>query len=89
MSNKQEPIIKDIGKRSKDYTKVTFYPDFERFGMQSFEKGILKLFKKRVYDIAGTTAKDLKVYLNENEIKIRTFIDYAKLFIGKIYFSLR
>ena len=95
MSKKYEPDIDDISpsKRLRDYTKVTFYPDFERFNMTSFEnEDIVKLFIKRVYDIAGTTPKDLKVYLNvtnnvtlngKTSLQIKTFIDYVKLYIGK------
>ena len=56
MKNKEEPIITDVSSKSKDYTKITFYPDFERFGMNKFEDDIIKLFIKRVYDIAGTTS---------------------------------
>eukprot|EP01083_Nonionella_stella_P291799 992676_1 len=37
MSNKSSPDITELtSKRAKDYTKVTFYPDFERFNMESF-----------------------------------------------------
>jgi len=66
MSKRCEADIESLtSKRMRDYTKITFYPDFQRFGMHSFEnEGILKLFVKRVYDIAGTTPKDLSVHLN-------------------------
>merc|ERR1712228_281992 len=94
MSKKYEPDISELSSsRIKDYTKVTFYPDFGRFGMESFEnEPIIKLFIKRVYDIAGTTPKGLNVYLsvtpsdkypyNGQQLKIKTFIDYTKLYIG-------
>ena len=57
------PIIKTC-KKKESYTKITFYPDFNKFGMLSLDADILALFKKRVYDIAGTTDKNLKVYYN-------------------------
>jgi len=93
MSDKGEPVIIDCSARAKDYTKITFFPDFPRFGMSSFaNEQILKMFIKRVYDIAGTTSSDLKVHLYvkgggvEREangpLPVRTFIDYAKLYIG-------
>ena len=42
-------------------TKITFKPDFEKFGMDGLDADMVALFKKRVYDIAGTSPKDLKV----------------------------
>eukprot|EP01084_Bolivina_argentea_P113088 201633_1 len=93
MSVKQEPTIDELSsKRISDYTKIKFYPDFARFGMESFaNEDILKLFIKRVYDVAGTTSKDLNVYLKipstqytgKTALKVKTFVDYTKLFIGK------
>ena len=38
MSSKGEPQITDTSSRARDYTAVTFYPDFKRFGMDSFKK---------------------------------------------------
>jgi DNA topoisomerase-2 len=76
MSEKTKPNITKT--KEKGYTKVTFEPDLEKFGMTELTEDILGLIKRRVYDIAGTHDK-LKVYLNDNEIKVNTFKKYIEL----------
>ena len=55
-----------------DFTKVTFAPDFRRFGMVGIDDDFEALVKRRVYDIAGTI-RGLKVYLNGCMIKLKDF----------------
>lgn len=64
----------------KDYTRVTFYPDFPRFGMTGLDKDIVALMKKRVMDASGSTNKKCKVYLNDNLIPIKEFKEYVNLY---------
>ena len=45
--------IDELPIKQKDFTKITFEPDLERFGMDSLDDDIVALKKKRVYDIAG------------------------------------
>lgn len=80
MLDKSEPTITPVDSTEKDYTKVTFYPDFAKFGMTGFDEDIVLLMKRRVYDVAGCTDKSLKCYLNKQEIPIRTFPDYVALY---------
>ncbi len=88
MYNIEKPIIKQLTeKESKDkepFTRITFKPDFERFGIKGLTKDIISLFKKRVYDISACTDKSVKVYLNNECIKVDTFKDYIKLFYDKL-----
>mmetsp|Transcript_42105 Transcript_42105/g.90431 ORF Transcript_42105/g.90431 Transcript_42105/m.90431 type:complete len:1220 (-) Transcript_42105:205-3864(-) len=65
----------------KDYTRITFYPDLQRFGMKNLEKDIVSLMKKRVYDAAGSTNKKCKVYLNDELIPVKEFKDYVDLYL--------
>ena len=54
MYKKSEPDIKKSS--SKDgYTKISFIPDYKRFGCKGLSEDMFLLFKKRTYDIAGTT----------------------------------
>ncbi len=54
MSQKDKPVITAVsGGKEADYTEVTFWPDFERFGMKRLDTDICLLFERRVYDIAG------------------------------------
>ncbi|CAK4647363.1 unnamed protein product [Aphanomyces euteiches] len=64
----------------KDFTCITFRPDFERFQMTGLDEDIVSLFKKRVYDIAGVTDKTLNVYLNEEKISVKSFSQYVALY---------
>ncbi|KAJ3381472.1 DNA topoisomerase 2 [Lobulomyces angularis] len=78
MSKKDEPILKKND--GKDFTKITFYPDLKRFNLKLMDEDFCSVLSKRVYDIAGTT-RGVKVYLNGKLIKIKSFLDYVKLYI--------
>ncbi|KKY22133.1 putative dna topoisomerase ii [Diplodia seriata] len=69
--------------KGDDYTMVSFKPDFEKFGMDGMDDDFEALAKRRVYDLAGT-CKGVKVYLNGERIKIRTFKDYMKMYTKAI-----
>ena len=84
MADKGKPkITKAKGKKPKGYTKITFIPDFEKFSMTGLDKDIVGLLKKRAYDMAGTTPKDVKVFLNDEEIKIKDFKSYCDMYMPK------
>ena len=81
MFEKEKPIITDIPKTEKEsYTKITFLPDYKRFGLDGLTDDHFALFKRRVYDIAGTTKNNVKVYYNDEYIDVKTFEDYIKLY---------
>jgi DNA topoisomerase-2 len=63
-----------------DYTRITFKPDFEKFGMTEFTDDMLALLKKRVYDVAGTTPKDVRVYYNSERLPVQNFKQYCELY---------
>ena len=88
MFNIEKPIIKQLTeKEAKDkppFTKISFKPDFVRFGIKSLTNDITSLFKKRVYDMSACTDKNVKVYLNDKLIKVETFKDYIKLYYDKL-----
>ena len=37
----------------ENWTKITFFPDLEKFGMTELDDDIIALMTRRVYDIAG------------------------------------
>lgn len=75
-----DPIIKDSNEKS--YTKITFKPDLNKFSLKELTNDIISLFEKRVYDIAGC-CDSIKVYLNNELIKFKSFEDYIKLYYKK------
>jgi DNA topoisomerase-2 len=78
------PTIKAV-KSAKPYTKVTFKPDYARFGVDGLTHDMMCLLKKRVYDIAAVTdhsAKKIKIMLNGAPVPVRNFQHYVDLYIG-------
>ena len=80
MSERSPPEIKDCNDE-EDYTCITFYPDLAKFKMTILDEDILSLMKKRVYDIAGITAQNVKVFLNGKKIPINNFKEYVNLYL--------
>lgn len=78
MKKKGEPKITSCS-RKKEYTKITFYPDLERFRMEKLDNDIVKFMTRRVFDIAATT-EGVKVHLNDEKIPVKSFKDYVKLY---------
>jgi DNA gyrase/topoisomerase IV subunit B len=82
MRNKTIPKITKATIKG-DYTKITYYPDFELFEMESFETNDTKtLIKKRAYDLSAATGKETSIWYNNEKITIKDFTDYMTLFIG-------
>lgn len=81
---KTEPIITKVlntKSHKEDYVKIKFYPDFARFKIQSFESNDnMKIIKKRVYDAAATTSKKVKILYNGQNIIVKDFASYIKLY---------
>lgn len=77
----EKPKITNAPK-AKPYVKISFLPDYERFGMTGITDDMFNLFKKRTFDIAAVTDISVKVRFNRNMIPIRTFEQYLNLFIG-------
>jgi DNA topoisomerase-2 len=68
---------------TKPYTSVSFKPDYTRFGMPGGPTpDFLALLKRRVYDIAAVTDKDVKVKWNSDLLSVKAFPQYIDLFIG-------
>ena len=76
---KEKPEIKSCQKKA--YTKITFLPDYEKFGLKEMSDDIYDLFKKRVYDVSACTDATVNVYLNDEKIGIKDFEKYTDLFL--------
>lgn len=88
LENKTKPkVTKNSG---KSYTKITFLPDYTKFGMKKLDKDTISLLIKRVYDCIACTNKNVTVFLNGEKLKGKGLVDYVKYFfdeenIDKIY----
>ena len=67
---------------TKPYTKVSFRPDYARFGIEGLTPDMRALFEKRIYDIAAITDKSVKVKYNGAVIPVKHFQQYIDLYIG-------
>jgi len=80
MLNIDEPIITKLPAKNKSSVKITFYPDFNRFGIIDLNNDHYKLFHRRVIDIAGTTHNKLKVFFNNVKIDVTNFKSYITMY---------
>ena len=69
--------VLDMGGRGA--TKITYLPDYKRFGLTGLDDGNYHKLVKRVYDVAGCNPK-LKLFLNGEPIVIKSFSDYVSLY---------
>jgi len=78
MRDKTKPIIKDSNKES--YTKITFTPEYAKFGYKGLTNDMMLLFSKRIYDLAVCTNKNVNIYLNDTKIHCNDFTKYIKMY---------
>ena len=80
MTEHEAPEVKPINAFDEDYTKITFWPDFAKFGMEAMEDDIYDIMCRRVIDLAGVSDASMKVYLNGDKIKVDSFQSYTGLY---------
>jgi DNA topoisomerase-2 len=78
--------------KGEEYTRITFRPDLKRFHMETIDDDTLALLQRRVYDMAGTMkttneegkkhGKDVKVWLNNERISIKSFKQYVEMYVS-------
>lgn len=82
MSKMEKPKI--TANKTNDFVRVTFLPDYKRFGMENgIDDDLEALMYRRVYDMAGTMAS-VKVWLNGEQLKIAKFKGYCQLYAKSI-----
>jgi DNA topoisomerase-2 len=79
MTQIEEPKVK--ASRSKSYVRLTWTPDYKRFGWTDrIPEDMVRFIERRVWDLAMTVGKDVKVTWNGELIKCRSLVDYAKAY---------
>ena len=86
MSNKTDAKITKSS--AKSYTKIEFFPDYERFGISGISDDIYDVFEKRIYDLAACTPKDVNVYFNNHLIEFNDFNKYVDLYLTNANMSI-
>lgn len=67
-----------VTKSSKNYTQITYKPDYEKLGV-TLDADHMTMLERRVYEIAATNTH-LKVYLNGKHINFKAFKDFVGMF---------
>jgi DNA topoisomerase II len=83
LSSINKPVIRNSQSDKKTpYTKVSWIPDYKRFGIDGLTEDLFQLFKKRTYDISVITNKTVKVKFNGETINLKSFENYIDMYIG-------
>ncbi|KAI6456336.1 DNA topoisomerase 2 [Pyricularia oryzae] len=70
--------------KTQDFVRVTFTPDYARFGMpDGIDDDLEGLLYRRVYDMAGTLDSNVKVHLNGEQLKVN-FKKYCEMYAKSI-----
>jgi DNA topoisomerase-2 len=78
MTEVEKPIVKPI--KHKSFVSIGWLPDFARFGMTEIDDGMQRLIERRVWDLAMTLGKEVKVTFNGTLVKCKNLTDYAKAY---------
>lgn len=81
MKTISKPIIETT--KESPYTKISYIPDYERFGMKGMTVDMIGLLKKRAYDLAVCTDLSVSIYLNDEKIKCNSFESYINMYYEK------
>ena len=66
---------------TKGFTRITYYPDFEKLGLKGIDDDNMAMLLARVYQVAATNTH-LKVYFNGVRVMTKSFKDYIEMFVG-------
>jgi DNA topoisomerase-2 len=81
MSVIQKPVVKSS--KSKSIVSIQWTPDYGKFGWtdNKIPNGIIQVMQRRVYDLAMTVGKDVKVMWNDTHVKFRDLTSYASWYL--------
>jgi DNA topoisomerase-2 len=85
MSVRSEPIITKVkkGEYKKEYTKISFIPDFEKFNLKEWSDDMIKIIHKRSLEVSACCGSEVKVTFNGELVKENSFDKYCNLFLDE------
>lgn len=76
MGEKTEPVIKDY--KGKSYVRITYRPEFERFGLKSNTKELMNLMLKMIIDFSFSA--EIPINVNGKKIDCSKVSDYMNYY---------
>lgn len=83
MQVRHEPIIKSVSAKEKEFTRVSFLPDFKRFGLSGWTPDMIDIFKRRAYEISACCGDKLSVSFNDLEVPVKRFKNFCELYFDE------
>uniref|UniRef100_A0A6C0I804 DNA topoisomerase (ATP-hydrolyzing) n=1 Tax=viral metagenome TaxID=1070528 RepID=A0A6C0I804_9ZZZZ len=73
--------------KKKSFVRISFVPDYPRFGIESLDEDTYNIFKTRVYDGSAITNKNVTVYFDNEKIPVKDFQAYVGLYtsVNRVY----
>lgn len=81
MKSRDAPVIRSASSKAP-YTKITFLPDYVRFGLPGMTDDMFELLRKRTLDACACTDATVAVFFNDEKIPYKTFESYVDLYLG-------
>lgn len=81
-NKKRKDKPKITNNKSKPYTKISYLPDYERFKSDGLTDDMIKIMRKRAYDLTCCTDKNVNIYFNGEKLESKNFEKYVNLYIG-------
>lgn len=81
MTKREDPVVR-AASRVTPYTRITWTPDYERFGMNNIDDDMFDLFRRRTMDAGACTDANVAIYFNDVKLEYKDFEHFVDLFIG-------
>jgi DNA topoisomerase-2 len=78
MRDAEKPKITIIKNMKKQYTRVSWIPDFNQFDLCKYTSDIISLYTRYIVDTAMLSK--INVFLNDVEIPVKSLKDYCNLY---------
>jgi len=79
--NIQEPVITECKPDVKSYTKITYYPDFDKFGLEKVTDDLRSVLYKKTFDTAAYIP-NVRISLDSKTIPVKSAKDYMLMHIA-------
>ena len=83
MLDKTKPKIRP---HTRKHTEISYFPDYEKFGMVCIDTPNMRMLEKRIIDIAGCNPS-IKIYLNDKLIQIKSFENYIQFYTNTYFYE--